>query len=172
MAGKLVAFDQALLFYLHRLFTNQSTEVVHASPHGLGLLLNLDLGNIGAVNRKHFFDAFAVGNTTHGKCFLNARTLPGDYYASENLDALLVAFSHQRVYFDPVAYLESGNLSLELVLVQIFNNLVHYINPLVNLVSAFASFPLVRVDATSRFLRDFRIKAPLESACLDTQRDA
>jgi len=164
--------NEALFLHLHSLLANESSEVVHASPHGLGLLLDLDLGNVRAVNREYFFNAFTVGNATNRECLLNARTLSRNYDARENLDATLVTFSHQRVHFNTITYLERGNVSLELVLIQIFNNLVHYINPLVNPVFACAFSPPVPVDATSRFLHGFRTKEPPELAYLETPRDA
>lgn len=167
-----MSLDEALFLHLHRLLADQAAKVVHASSHRLRFLFDFDLGDIWAVDREYLLDAFAIRNAANRERLLNTGALASDHDTGKHLDTTFFAFSYQGVYLDTVAYLERRDFGLELFFRKFVYDLVHYINPLVNLVFAFAFVPLVLAASISRFPRDFRIKEPRESASLETRKDA
>ena len=61
--GGLVRF----LFHRDGLFTFPVPEIVEFRAPDIALAFNFDFGDSGRVQREHAFDAFAIGNSAHGK---------------------------------------------------------------------------------------------------------
>src|SRR6478609_10688098 len=100
-------------------------EVVEAGAARLGLLLDLDLLDVGRVDREHALDALAVADAADGEVLVDAAAFVGDDDAGENLDALLVTFTDLGVDTDAVTDFERGDGMLHLGGGDIFDDLVH-----------------------------------------------
>lgn len=55
------------LFHRDRLFTLPAPEIIEFRPPDIALAFNFDFGDSGRVQREHALDAFAIGNSAHGK---------------------------------------------------------------------------------------------------------
>ena len=97
-----------------RLLTGKIAEVVDTSTANNTILVNLDLVDVGRVERENTLNTYAIRDLTDGEHLGLTRTLDLDNYAAEALQTLLVTLNDFVGYGDCVTSLELGNVSVGL----------------------------------------------------------
>ena len=85
------------------LFAGQVAEIVQLGTPDLTAAFDLDLGNIGAVERENAFYAFAVRDPAHGDGFRDSGAFAGNDGPGKNLDTFLAAFLDPVMDADGIA---------------------------------------------------------------------
>src|SRR5208283_4415453 len=70
----------------HRGLAGAVAQVVQPCLHGFGIELDLDRLDVRRVDREHALDALAVADPPDGERLVDARALPRDHDAGEDLD--------------------------------------------------------------------------------------
>lgn len=121
-ASFLLATDHGLFLRSRRhallldtgLLTGQIAEVVDAGAANHTNLVDLDLLDMGRVEREDTFDAHTVGNLADGEHLGLALTLDLDHYTAEALQALLVTLDDLVRHGDGITGIERRYVGIRL----------------------------------------------------------
>jgi len=103
-----------------------TAQVVQLSTANLTAANNLELSNVRGMYREGLLYAYAVRNAANGYGLVYASVLLSNDDAFEYLNTLAVALLDLCVYLNGVADLQSGQIALELLLGQDFNE-IHFL---------------------------------------------
>ncbi len=101
-----------------------AAQVVQLSTANLTAANNLELSNVRGMYREGLLYAYAVRNAANGYGLVYASVLLSNDDAFEYLNTLAVALLDLCVYLNGVADLQSGQIALELLLGQDFNEIL------------------------------------------------
>src|SRR5580693_5514916 len=118
-------FLGALFIDRHGRLAGAIAQVVEASPHRLGLALDLNFVDVGRVNGKYALDPLAVADAANREGFVDAMAFASDDDTGINLDALFVAFANFGVNADAVANFEWRKVLFHLKGGNFFDDRIH-----------------------------------------------
>ena len=101
-------------FYLSCL-TYAFTNVVEFSTANFTTAGNVNLNNVGRVERESLFYADTVSDLSNGKGFSDAAVLLSDYETVKKLNSFSATFFNLVVYNDRITDFELGNFCLQLL---------------------------------------------------------
>ena len=102
----------SLLFLDTGFLAGQTSQIVDAGPTHDAYLVDLDMVDVGRIEREDTFHADAVGNLTDREHFGNTAALDLNYGAAETLQTLLAALDDPVRHGNRVAALERGDVRL------------------------------------------------------------
>src|SRR4030095_8292878 len=82
------------------------------------------------MQRKYTLNAFSVGDSAHGECFVESPALTANHNASEYLDSFLVPFNDTGVDPHAVTNRKRGPVAFVLFLLNSIDDLIHEKFPL------------------------------------------
>lgn len=111
--------------------TNAITQEVELRTTSIATTNNLELRDQRRVDRPSLLDPDFTNHATNSDVLINATALAKDYRALINLNAFLLAFDDTDMHIDGVADIKAGNIRLECVIVNRFDDVLvaHVVNP-------------------------------------------
>lgn len=98
-------------------------EVVQLGASYLADSCHNDLFDVRGVKREGLLDADTVGNTSYGECLGDSAAVLCDNGSLEDLGTGTLALDDAAVDLDVVAYVENGNVLLELLTCKSLDNI-------------------------------------------------
>ena len=89
-----------------------AAQVIELRAADFAAAQDLDLGDVGRVDREHALHALAVGNLAHGEVLVDAGAGAADHHALVGLGADAVALDHLHHHLDGIAGAELGHAAL------------------------------------------------------------
>src|SRR5262249_23173639 len=114
-----------LLTHSRRFLALASAKIIQSAATHPALLLHFYFRNTRGVQRKHTLNAFPVGDSAHGECFIESATLTSNDYAREYLDSFFVSFHHTGVNAHAIPDRKRCHVALTLFFLNGIDNLIH-----------------------------------------------